>query len=265
MLTDWLDRAVMALVDHVPGAAIAALAISFYPGLGLLLPLAFKWPAAWLVDANVIGVCGAAVLSLGWFAAQVEAAKRRHLIEWTTELRHLDAEEFEWLVGEVFRREGWKVEETGRQGMPDGNIDLRLDRHGERRLVQCKRWTAWEVNVDQIRRFAGTLLREGLPGKAGIFVTLSEFNDAATAEADKAGIQWIDGRHLAERIDKVRRPQPCPICGQPMQLDRSPHGWWLRCVAAGCRGKRDLGAEPGRAVELLTQPPPPRSKTDPRS
>src|SRR5207249_3859461 len=87
------DRAIMALVDHVPGAAIATLAIGFYPGLGLLLPLAFKWPSAWLVDANVIGVCGAAVLSLGWFAAQVEAAKRRHLIEWTTEFRHLDAEE----------------------------------------------------------------------------------------------------------------------------------------------------------------------------
>jgi hypothetical protein len=245
----------MGLVDHVPGVAIAALAVIFYPGLGLLLPLALNWQSAWLIDANVIGVCGAAVLSLGWFAAQVEAAKRRHLIEWTTEFRHLDAEEFEWLVGEMFRREGWTVEETGRHGAPDGNVDLRLNRHGERRLVQCKRWTAWEVNVDQIRSFAGTLLREGLPGRAGIFVTLSQFNGAAVAEADKAGIHWIDGRHLAERIEKVRRPQACPVCGRPMLLDRSPHGWWLRCVAEGCRGKRDLGAEPGRAVEFLTQPP----------
>lgn len=118
-LADWLDRAVMALVDHVPGWAIAALALVFYPGLGLFLPLALNWRSAWLIDANVIGVCGAAVLSLGWFAAQVEAAKRRHLIEWTTEFRHLDAEEFEWLVGEMFRREGWKVEETGGHGTPD--------------------------------------------------------------------------------------------------------------------------------------------------
>src|SRR5262249_22198859 len=159
------------------------------------LPLAFKWPSAWLIDANVIGVCGAAVLSLGWFAAQVEAAKRRHLIEWTTEFRHLDAEEFEWLVGELFRRGGWSGPEAGGHGKADGNIDLRLDRHGERRLVQCKRWTAWEVNVDQIRSFAGTLLREGLPGRAGIFVTTSEFNNAAAREADKAGIERIDGRH----------------------------------------------------------------------
>lgn len=245
----------MALVDRVPGPAIAALALAFYPGLGLFIPLALSWRSVWLIDANIIGVCGAAVLSLGWLAAQVEAAKRRHLVEWTTEFRHLDAEEFEWLVGEMFRREGWTVEETGRHGAPDGNVDLRLDRRGERRLVQCKRWTAWEVNVDQIRSFAGTLLREGLPGRAGIFVTLSQFNEAAAAEGNKAGIELIDGAHLAERIDKVRRPQPCPVCGRPMVLDRSPRGWWLRCVAEGCRGKRDLGAEPGRAVEFLTQPP----------
>ena len=43
----------------------------------------------------------------------------------------LSAEEFEWLVGELFRREGWKVEETGRQESPDGSIDLDLVRAGE--------------------------------------------------------------------------------------------------------------------------------------
>jgi hypothetical protein len=35
-------------------------------------------------------------------AVRVEAGHRRHLVEWTTNLRHLDAAEFEWLVGEVF-------------------------------------------------------------------------------------------------------------------------------------------------------------------
>jgi len=93
----------------------------------------------------------------------------------TPQLRHLDAEEFEWLVGEVFRRDGWKVEETGRQDGPDGNVDLGLSKAGERRLVQCKHWTSWHVGVDEVRKLAGTLLRERLDGSEGILVTYSEF------------------------------------------------------------------------------------------
>jgi hypothetical protein len=47
-------------------------------------------------------------------------------MEWTSDLRSLSAEEFEWLVGEFFRREEWDVRETGRQDGPDGNVDLEL-------------------------------------------------------------------------------------------------------------------------------------------
>ena len=38
-----------------------------------------------------------------------------------------------------------------------------------------------------------------------------------------------------------------------MLLGRSSRGWWFRCVTPGCGGKRDLGRNPGRAVELLTE------------
>ncbi len=97
-------------------------------------------------------------------------------------------------------------------------------------------------------------MREKLPGEAGIFVTLSSFTDQARTEAEEAGITIIDSPELQTRIEKVRRNEICPNCGIPMVLDRSQHGWWLRCVQVGCKGKRDLGADPGRAVELLTQP-----------
>jgi branched-chain amino acid transport system permease protein len=39
------------------------------------------------------------------------------------------------------------------------------------------------------------------------------------------------------------------------RFDRSQFGWWFRCVANGCAGKRNLDREPALAVELLTQPP----------
>jgi ssDNA-binding Zn-finger/Zn-ribbon topoisomerase 1 len=98
-------------------------------------------------------------------------------------------------------------------------------------------------------------MREGLPGSAGIFVTLSDFTEQARLEAETIGITLIDKPDLHARIEKARRIDPCPVCAAPMVFDRSARGWWLRCVAPNCSGKRDLSGDPGRAVEFLTQPP----------
>ena len=250
-----LDRALTWLVTTVPGWAVLAIGLLFYPLLGLVLPLALRWPVVWLIDANVFGVVVAIGVTVAWLTAQVEAARRRHLVEWTTDLRLLMPDEFEWLVGETFAREGWIVRETGQQEGPDGNIDLRLARGGKRVIVQCKRWDSRLVHVDEIREFAGTLMREGLKGSSGIFVALSDFTQAAEREADQLGIATVNGRELFARMEKVRRTEPCPTCRKPMLLDRSTRGWWFRCTSTGCAGKRDLSNEPGRAVELLTRYP----------
>ena len=254
-LTDLLERVVMGLVTRASGRTVVVLAALLYPGAGLILPLALHWSMPWLIEANVVCVVFAWILSLGWLSAQIEAARRRHLVEWTTDLRLLSSEEFEWLVGETFRREGWKVEETGHPDAPDGNIDLELTKDGHRAIVQCKRWTSWFVQVDEIRQFEGALLREGLPAKSGIFVTLSNFTGRAQTEARMSGLSLINGRELYAKVERIRRPEPCPECQRPMRLDRSQRGWWFRCVSPGCSGKRDLGHEPGRAIEFLTQPP----------
>ena len=242
----------------MPGRTVVVLALLFYAGGGLALPLALNWPRWGLVEANFLWTMLAGLLIFAWVATQFEASEgrrqRRHLLEWTTDLRRLNSEEFEWLVGEVFRREGWEVRQVGSQERPDGNIDLELTRGGHRVIVQCKLWQSWRVGVKQIREFAGTLMREGLPASAGIFVTIADIRQGAIAEAERIGIRLIDKGELYSRIEKVRRAEPCPICQKPMRLDYSSQGWWFHCVA-GCPGKRDLGKDPGRAVEFLTQPP----------
>jgi hypothetical protein len=250
-----IERFLVGFAKRSSGRVIGAVALFLYAGVGLALPLALGWPVTWLVSANITGTLMASSLILAWFGLEVQAANRRHLVEWTTDLRLLDFAEFEWLVGEVFRRDGWTVEETGRRDGPDGNIDLRLTKAGKHMLVQCKRWVSWAVGVDDIRAFAGTLMREGLPGTSGIFVTLSDFGEQAREEATRVGLTLIDNRDLYARVEQVRRNEACPICGLPMLLDRSARGWWFRCVTSGCQGKRDLGKDPARAVELLTEPP----------
>jgi restriction system protein len=233
--------------------AALLLGAATYVAIGLAFPLSIGAPNFLLVLLNVAGVVLGWLLILAWTVSQVQSAQRRHLIEWTTGLRLLSAQEFEWIVGEVLRREGWDVEETGKEGAADGNIDLRIRRAGQELLVQCKRWQSWSVGVDEVRKLAGTLMREGLPGKAGIFVTLSGFTEPAIAEAAELGIELVDNRELARRIERVRAVEPCPICATPMLLDRSKHGWWLRCPGwpDDCTGKRDLSADPGRALDLL--------------
>ncbi len=254
-LDDAIEGFLVGFAKRASGRVVATVALLLYAGLGLALPLALGWPVTWLVSANVMGTLLAGSLILVWLGVEVQAANRRHLVEWTTDLRLLDSAEFEWLVGEVFRRDGWTVEETGRRDGPDGNVDLRLTKGGQHALVQCKRWASWVVGVDDVRAFAGTLMREGLPGSSGIFVTLSDFSEQAREEANGIGLMLVDNRDLYARVEQVRRAEACPTCGSSMLLDRSTHGWWFRCVTNGCQGKGDLGKDPARAVELLTELP----------
>ena len=248
------DRFVYWLVHQISGTTAFILTLLLYPGFGLVIPLALGWPTFWLVLANVLGVVVAAVVALGWFGVQLDAADRRHLLEWTSNLRLLDASEFEWLVGELFKREGWDVTEVGRADGPDGNIDLELRRGTDKRIVQCKRWTTQIVGVDEIRLFLGTLMREKLLAGDGIFVTLSRFGEQARQEAQDSGLTLIDSGELVSRLEGAQRPEACPECKAPMILDKSVRGWWFRCLAVGCSGKRDLGSDPGRAVEFLINP-----------
>ena len=248
---DWL---ILRQMGRIPGATVAATMLLLYPGVALVLPLGLGWSTSWFVDANLTGAIFAAAVGMGWLILQVRARDRLHLLEWTSDLRLLDAAEFEWLVGEVFRREGWTVDETGSQDAPDGNIDLRLRKGGESRIVQCKRWTSWQVGVDEIRAFAGTLAREQLPMNAGVFVTLSSFTCQARDEALTLALGLVEGPDLVARLEKVRQVEPCPKCAAPMLLARSTQGWWFRCPRyPDCDGKRDLSPDVARAVELLTR------------
>ena len=136
------DRGVNWVIHHLSNFGALALGVLLYPGFGLVLPLSLGLSTYYVVLCNLVGVVLALVVVLAWTGVIFDTAERRHLIDWTTELRHLNSTEFEWLVGEVFRREGWTVQETGRVDGPDGNIDLVLNKPGTRIIVQCKRWEA---------------------------------------------------------------------------------------------------------------------------
>jgi integrase len=124
------------------------------------------------------------------------------------------------------------VRQSGRQDAPDGNIDLEVCQSGQRRIVQCKRWESWSVGVDQVRAFAGTLMREGLAGTDGVLVTLSDFTTQSRAGAGRTGQSLIDNRDLSARVERARQAEPCSTC------HAARHGRGARRAAGGHSDRR---------------------------
>ena len=70
-------------------------------------------------------------------------------------IRQLHWRNFEELVAEAFRRQGYRVTEGGFGA--DGGIDLELRKGDERVIVQCKQWKAQKVGVSVVREMFGVL------------------------------------------------------------------------------------------------------------
>ncbi len=172
--------------------------------------------------------------------------------------------DFERLVSEYYRRNGFQVTREGGNG-PDGGIDLVLRQKSETYLVQCKQWKAYKVGVQPVREFYGVMTARGVAG--GYFVTSGDYTGEAKTFANGLNITLIDGRKLREMIDVANKtiavsapspvltpapPQPastlpvCPKCSSEMKKRVARQGanagneFW-GCVAyPKCNGTRPV-------------------------
>jgi restriction system protein len=191
--------------------------------------------------------------------AYFRTRKRDRLLQVQTDIdsiRALDWRDFELLVGEAFRRQGYQVEERGGSA-PDGGVDLVLRRGGVKSVVQCKRWRSKQVGVPFVRELYGVMTSESA-GEA-VFVSSGEFTAEARAFVDGKPIRLIDGAELVALVRAVQGEdsspaQPasgqrvaapaCPRCGSAM-VERSARsgaktgrGFWGCSAFPTCRGTR---------------------------
>ena len=173
--------------------------------------------------------------------------------------------EFELLVGEAFRLQGFRVAEIGGGG-PDGGVDLVLSKGNEKFLVQCKQWKAFKVGVDVVRELYGVMAAKGATG--GFVVTSGRFTEDATAFASGRNVQLVDGPKLFAMIKQAKqamtssapskRSEPhmnqssasvapsCPHCGAEMVKRIARKGgnaggeFWGCSKFPACRGVRQL-------------------------
>jgi len=206
-----------------------------------------------------------AFLFLGALASALKLAKRKRLLQdaaGATEAnaaKSLSWREFEMLVGEAFRQQGYTVVETAEGA--DGGVDLELTKGSELHLVQCKQWRSYKVGVGVVRELYGVMAARGAAG--GFVVCSGTYTKDAEEFARGRNIELIDGEHLDRMIKQVtgsasqlsatrevqeglRESPTCPTCGGPMVKRTAYRGknagrsFWGCARFPACRGIRDL-------------------------
>ena len=131
-------------------------------------------------------------------------------------IRALHWRNFEELVAEAYRRQGYRVTEGGYGA--DGGIDLELRKDGLLTLVQCKQWKTQKVGVNVVREMFGVLTAH----QANHFIIISSgtFTQQAIDFAAGKPIELIDGPKLLALVNDVQvspqvtieKPKVCPRC-----------------------------------------------------
>ncbi|MDR5791704.1 restriction endonuclease [Caballeronia sp. LP003] len=162
------------------------------------------------------------------------ARRRARLLDRQSDLasvKRLSWQDFERLVGEAYRREGFHVEEVGLGGA-DGGVDLILRRRGESTLVQCKRWNVSTVGASVVREMYGLMIHHGAQHVK--VVCASGFTRDAKRFAVGKPIELVGGDELMILIRSVRRDQnvlaPTCVCGSPMTKRRSGESIFFGCT-----------------------------------
>lgn len=126
--------------------------------------------------------------------------------------------DFEILVGEYFRRQGFKVLDNGGGG-PDGRVDVLLQKGSDRYLVQCKHWRALRVGVQPVRELHGVIAAGRVAG--GFVVTSGEFTDEARHFSEGRELQLVDGRALLRGIRAQAEVASAPAA-RPVLMPEAP-------------------------------------------
>lgn len=127
-------------------------------------------------------------------------------------VREMRWQDFELLVGEGFRLQGYLVIEAGGGGA-DGGVDLVLQKGQEKFFVQCKHWRALKVDVGTVRELYGVMAAGGAAG--GFVVTSGEFTAAAAEFANGCGIHLVNGAKLLTLLEKARETVTMPLRIEP--------------------------------------------------
>jgi len=115
--------------------------------------------------------------------------------------------EFEALVAEAFRLQGYQILDGARGGADSGG-ELSLRRERETFLVQCKHWKEAKVGVDAVHALQRAMSARGASG--GFMLTEGRFAREATAFAAGCNVRLIDGAALRGLLEQAKGTRTGP-------------------------------------------------------
>jgi len=245
--------------------------------LGVLAFIVLRWVLpAWAGDNIFLKSFSGLFVGLAPFALIVFGAlsaasfwfgrRRGAILDEQTSLetiRNMPWKQFELLVAEAYRRDGYQVEYSPNEGA-DGGVDLVLYKVGRISLVQCKRWKTYSVGAPVIREIFGVMTAE--QAHEAIVVTSGRFTRDAQEFAAGKPIRLVDGPQLLALVRSVQSrsevgpsaaerlavetaapiPPACPMCGKPMVIRTARRGknagnqFWGCPTYPSCPGTRNL-------------------------
>jgi ssDNA-binding Zn-finger/Zn-ribbon topoisomerase 1 len=244
--------------DYIEEVAVGTPWWVLVGGFGLGMPIAegiaalllhFKYQSGTYVTALFVGVAfgfGLRLIARERERYRAEALDRSGDLQ---ALRKLSWREFEIVIGEALRRNGFPVVKERGGFRADGGIDLIAEGHRRRIAVQCKHWRAWAVSASRVRELYGTV--KGGNFTEGWLVTCGAFTSAARSWAAGKELRLIDGKELAAYVSGIALPamellrpaahdaeraRDCPNCGAALQrLNNSKDGsqFW-GCPSRAC-------------------------------
>jgi HJR/Mrr/RecB family endonuclease len=151
------------------------------------------------------------------------------------ELRSLTPQCFEDAIANMFRRQGYKVEQTPYSN--DYGRDAIMWRGGEKFLLECKRYDKDGVSGrPDIQKFHSAIMNDH--AQRGFFVTTGGFTKGAIEFATKVPVEIIDSRKLAQIMlvsssdasAEVSYQSMCRECGDVVRHHlRAPEIVLCRC------------------------------------
>jgi restriction system protein len=249
----------------LPWWVSAALGIIAFAGVRWGLPIwAGQDNTRQMLAKGIIPLAPLALLLFGIFAVGsfFFARKRGHLVGQQTTLETLRAtswKDFEYLVAEAYRRQGYQVDYSLGRGA-DGGVDLTMHKDGQKSLVQCKQWKVFSVSAPVVREMFGLMTAE--QADQVIIVTAGNFTRDARDFAAGKPIQLVDGPQLLALVQSVQTRPPgtgsqpsqspanpstpaCPQCGKPMVQRIARRGsnagnhFWGCSAYPACKGTRN--------------------------
>lgn len=132
----------------------------------------------------------------GW--RQLHAPSVTNVAEALGKLRAMSWENFSAVIGEAFRRDGYRVTEIA-----NGVVDIELRRNNRVSVVNCKRWKVAQTGIGPLRELYEA--KRACDAQECIYVAAGDFTANARAFATEKNIKLLSDAALAGLIARLER------------------------------------------------------------